>query len=522
MGKPRVSKQVFISWSGKRSLAVAEALCLFIPRVIPQLKDRLFVSTGIEKGSRWSDEIARHLEEADAGILCLTAEGLTSPWLHFEAGALTKGLDASHSRRAEDPAATANSRIFTYLHGLSPTAFTGPLSQYQWTSATRDDTWRLMNALHDLFADDPSDARAARRRFDDRWPELEQELRRNAVLVADVIPQFESWFQGETFVESLAECTDKNWIPRYDGARDTHALLIRHADRIRDGVARYEWELYQRLITVTDAYGKSLRPLLRALPDDDDATAALPADAAAASERERLRVNTIVQLILHPVALPAVDDAVSFAVTDSTDQRKMIADQYEDMVREICDRRRTSEIRTSLHDHASTGEHVPTAHPVLDAMLDTVTDVRSLLRSLWALDRILGYIAWEHLYADTPGSADLLMQRATSELETLQSQDVDANPLPLQYALRALTSVVRVDAGRAPDRSALTMLCARIEQAIDASRTSDGEPMLDRGRTLGATLAELRQALEALPGATAPPPTPVVTTTAAPDPLEDA
>ena len=170
------------------------------------------MSTGIEKGSRWSNEIARHLEEADAGILCLTAEGLTSPWLHFEAGALTKGLDSSRDRRGEEANANTSSRIFTYLHGLTPTAFTGPLSQYQWTSATRDDTWRLMAALNDLFSRARPDVRAARHRFEDRWPEVEQELKRNAVLVPDVIHDFETWFRRKTFVESLEECTDKNWI----------------------------------------------------------------------------------------------------------------------------------------------------------------------------------------------------------------------------------------------------------------------------------------------------------------------
>jgi len=519
MGKPRASKQVFISWSGKRSLAVAESLCVFIPRVIPQLKDRLFVSTGIEKGSRWCDEIARHLEEADAGILCLTAEGLASPWLHFEAGALTKGLDASRSRRAEEASTATNSRIFTYLHGLSPHAFTGPLAQYQWTSATRDDTWRLMSALHDLFAPGTADARAARRRFDDRWPELEQELRRNAVLVADVIPEFESWFQRKTFVESLAECTDKNWIARYDGARDTYSLLVRHADRVRDGVAQYERELYHQLVAATDAYVMDLRPLLRALPDDDDDTAAVSLDVAAACERERLRVNNIVQLILHPVAIPAVDDAVAFSVTDSIEQRKMLAEQYEDTMREICDRRRTSEIRTPPHDHAHTGEHPTTGHPALEAMVATADGTRALLRSLWALDRILGYLAWKHLYSDTPGSAELLVQRASSELEALQSQDVDANPLPLQYSLRALASAVCAQAHRVPDLPAITRLCGRIDEAIDASRTSDGEPMIDRGKTLRATLSEVRKALATVP-ATAP--LPATAPGAGPDPLEDA
>ena len=221
MPKPRRTRQVFISWSGRRSLAVAEALCDFIPRVIPELKDRLFVSTGIEKGARWSDEIAWHLEEADAGILCLTAEGLNSSWLHFEAGALTKGLDSTRARRGEPGGASSSSRIFTYLHGIAANALEGPLSQYQSTAANRDDTWRLMNTLHDLFATARSELRSARRRFDERWPELERDLRRNAVLVADIVPEIDSWFQRKTFVESLDECTDEDWIARYDYARDT-------------------------------------------------------------------------------------------------------------------------------------------------------------------------------------------------------------------------------------------------------------------------------------------------------------
>lgn len=522
MAKARDTRQVFISWSGKRSLAVAESLCVFIPRVIPELKDRLFVSTGIEKGSRWSDEIARHLEEADAGILCLTAEGLSSPWLHFEAGALTKGLDSSRVRRGEEPDAITSQRIFTYLHGIAPNAFTGPLSQYQWTSATRDDTWRLMNALHELFAKGRAELRAARHRFDDRWPELEQELKRNVVLVADVITEFETWFQHKSFVEALDECTDKSWIARYDGARDAHALLMRHAGHVRDGCAQYQWELYQQLARIADSYVVSLRPLLRALPDDGSpaTTAAIPPDAAAACERERARVNNIVQLILHPVAIPLAEDAVAFCVTDSVEQRKMLAQHYEDMVREIADRRATLEFRTTPHD-ATTGEHTTGADHALDTVLATAESARKLFRSLWALDRIVGYLAWEHLYPDTQAAADLLAQRAASELETLRSQDVDSNPLALQYSLQALASALFArHAHRPQDIPAIRRLCARVEEAIDGSRTSDGEAMLDRSKRLRTTLAHLREGLDALPGET--PSLPSHPAGPAPDPLEDA
>ena len=521
MGKPRETRQVFISWSGKRSLAVAESLCDFIPRVIPELKDRLFVSTGIEKGSRWSDEIARHLEEADAGILCLTAEGLSSPWLHFEAGALTKGLDSSRGRRGEDSDAPTNSRIFTYLHGLAPHAFTGPLSQYQWTSATREDTWRLMSALNDLFGSGSAVDHAAQRRFDDCWSDLEQQLKRNAVLVADVILDFESWFQRKTFVESLTECTDKNWIARYDGARDTHTLLVRHADRVRDGCARYAWELYQQLMTVTDAYVMNLRPLLRALPDNDTTSAALAPDVAAACERERLRTNNIVQLILHPVAIPAVDDSVAFSVTDSAEQRKMLVQQYDDTVREIADRRKTAEIRTT-HADATTDEHPVTGEFGLDAVLGTSDGARKLFRSLWSLDRIVGYMAWDHIYADLPGAEDLLLQRVSTELETLQAQEVDCNPIPLQYSLHALASAVCAHAQQAHDVPGISKLCARIDDAINASRTSDGEPMIDRAKHLRMTLAQLRQALVPSTAASTLTSMPTPEPAHVPDPLEDA
>ena len=521
MPKPRRTRQVFISWSGRRSLAVAEALCDFIPRVIPELKDRLFVSTGIEKGARWSDEIAWHLEEADAGILCLTAEGLNSSWLHFEAGALTKGLDSTRARRGEPGGASSSSRIFTYLHGIAANALEGPLSQYQSTAANRDDTWRLMNTLHDLFATARSELRSARRRFDERWPELERDLRRNAVLVADIVPEFESWFQRKTFVESLGECTDKNWIARYDGARDTHALLMHRAADVCGGCTAYQWQLYQQLVAVTDAYVMALRPIIRALPEDDTTAASVASDVAAACELQRARANNIVQLILHPVAVPFAEDAVAVSVTDSAEQRRLLAQQYEDSVREIADRRLTLEHRGTPHGDAPSSDHPTTGSLGLDTLLATAEGTRKLFRSLWALDRIIGYAAWAHLYADTAGAAGLLLQRASSELETLQSQDIDPNPLPLQYALHALAEALCTrEAHRADDLPQARSLCGRIEELVDASRTSDGEPTIDRGKQLRATLTAVRKALDELHPATPSLSTPAPTLVS--DPLEDA
>jgi len=49
----------------------------------------------IESGGRWNDEVASELEQADYGIICLTATNLQRPWLIFEAGALAKRFDTA-------------------------------------------------------------------------------------------------------------------------------------------------------------------------------------------------------------------------------------------------------------------------------------------------------------------------------------------------------------------------------------------------------------------------------------------
>ena len=59
---------VFISWSGARSRAIADALREWLPAVIQTA--RPFMSeTDIDKGSRGLDEIVRALEGIKVGII---------------------------------------------------------------------------------------------------------------------------------------------------------------------------------------------------------------------------------------------------------------------------------------------------------------------------------------------------------------------------------------------------------------------------------------------------------------------
>src|SRR6185503_988299 len=123
--------KIFLSWSGLRSRAVAEALNEWLRRVIHALKP--FYSREIEKGAKWSHEIDSALEGIRFGIVCLTPENLNSTWIHFEAGALSKTKDAL---------------IWTLLHGLAAPDVPQPLGKFQHTIAEKPKVLRLVKSIN--------------------------------------------------------------------------------------------------------------------------------------------------------------------------------------------------------------------------------------------------------------------------------------------------------------------------------------------------------------------------------------
>ncbi len=151
--------KVFISWSGETSKGLAEALREWLPAVI-QAVNPYFSPDDVSKGSRWSSEISKELEDSAIGIICLTKENLEAPWIMFEAGALSKKLDES--------------RVCPILFGLDPTDIKGPLVQFQASRFQKQDLKKLIKMINDQLGEAALDAETVDSVFEMWWPKLEK------------------------------------------------------------------------------------------------------------------------------------------------------------------------------------------------------------------------------------------------------------------------------------------------------------------------------------------------------------
>ena|SRR5947209_10750280 len=83
----QVPLNAFISWSGARSRRVANALYEWLRDVFIDCPLNLFVSNNdIRGGADWHPELIDCLRQSRFGILCITPENRTAPWLMFESG----------------------------------------------------------------------------------------------------------------------------------------------------------------------------------------------------------------------------------------------------------------------------------------------------------------------------------------------------------------------------------------------------------------------------------------------------
>lgn len=153
--------KVFISWSGATSHRVAVVLREWLPLVIQNVEPYVS-SEDIDKGARWSTDIAGELHASAYGLICLTPENVVAPWINFEAGALGKSIDKG--------------RVSPFLFRLKRSEVEGPILQFQSTVLERSDVFKLLESINGACGIEGLESLRLEKSFSVWWPQLEKQL----------------------------------------------------------------------------------------------------------------------------------------------------------------------------------------------------------------------------------------------------------------------------------------------------------------------------------------------------------
>jgi hypothetical protein len=156
--------QVFICWSGPTSKRIAKALRDWLDDIFHGI--RIYLSTeDMQQGKRWATDLAEQLAITDLGIVCLAPDNLSAPWVHFEAGVVSRDLKDGY--------------VTSLLCGIDANDVSGPLAQFQNTPTDKENVFKLVKEINGRIA-----AGGPRRpdnkltvEFESHWPKLHQEIR---------------------------------------------------------------------------------------------------------------------------------------------------------------------------------------------------------------------------------------------------------------------------------------------------------------------------------------------------------
>ncbi len=174
--RSNLDMHVFLSWSGEPSKSIAQIFSDWLPSVLQAVKP-FFSPDDVEKGSRWSTDIAKNLEESENGLMFLTSNNLQSPWLLFEGGAISKKIDTS--------------KVVPLLFGIATTDLTGPLQQFQAAPFNHDEMYKLVSMLNRELGERGLSKNVLDTTFEKWWPDLEvrvsQTIQSHAVVPRNTI-----------------------------------------------------------------------------------------------------------------------------------------------------------------------------------------------------------------------------------------------------------------------------------------------------------------------------------------------
>ncbi|MFT8324365.1 toll/interleukin-1 receptor domain-containing protein [Oenococcus sicerae] len=158
---------IFISWSGSASKELASSFRDWIPLVL-QNATPFMSSKDIKAGELWNTTINERLQDSSIGIIFVTPENIDSPWLNFESGALSRGLNDT------------GTKVVPVVFGTDDPAYllsNGPLKQFQGLlKVDRSDFIELIDAINDSDDNMKLNSTVLHKTFDKWWPEFKDKI----------------------------------------------------------------------------------------------------------------------------------------------------------------------------------------------------------------------------------------------------------------------------------------------------------------------------------------------------------
>lgn len=229
--------RIFISWSGKKSKAIAEIFRDWLPAVLQSVKP-YFTPSDIEKGSRWNSDISKTLENCKMGIFILTESNLESPWLMFEAGAISKSVE--------------NSKVCPILFGVENSDVKGPLTQFQSSEFEKIEIKKIVKSINIELGENKLADNILDEVFDTWWPKLEakikavnisekkdsEEIRDDRELLEEVLGLVR--FTAKRTAINVQQNSKKNKPTKYD-VKKLEELLSKFVFSF-EGIFDWDWE----------------------------------------------------------------------------------------------------------------------------------------------------------------------------------------------------------------------------------------------------------------------------------------
>lgn len=152
---------IFLSWSGNRSKLIAKEFKEWI-RIVIKNSQPFFSSQDVTKANRWTIELAKQLKETDFGIVLMTKENVNSPWIYFEAGALSSNY--------------LKGNVCTIQFDISESEIQAPLNQFQNAIFTREDILKLFLDINARVKNGNTEKQVIAN-FTKSWPSYNRKIR---------------------------------------------------------------------------------------------------------------------------------------------------------------------------------------------------------------------------------------------------------------------------------------------------------------------------------------------------------